>query len=669
MKFHPVLLMLILVLCQLNLPGQSRNVESENQITKHKNVGITEVKWTEGFWADRVKLIREEGIHNMWKILSEESLLHSKQNFLIAAGLMEGEHVGTNWIDGDTYKWLESVARVYATTGDRELDGLMDEVIEIIGKAQQQDGYINTHMTIAGKEHFQNVQDHETYNLGHLMTAASVHFQVTGKTNFLEIAKRAADCLHGTFMGTEKHFLGYSSIMGLVDLYRVTGEEHYRDLANHFVNIQGSGNVEARKTTDWTSMGGAGRQDHMPVRETSEAVGHAVRGNYLYCGATDVYSETGDTTLLGALENIWESVAYRKMYITGGVSALYRGATLSREVVWEAYGHDYQLNNATAYNETCANIGFGMWSWRLLQATGNARYADVMERVMYNSALSPISLDAKHFFYTNPLQRVEGVPIAHRHDTERWTHHSGFCCPPNVMRTIPKISTWAYSLTSTGIAVNLYGGNKLNSRLADGSELMLTQQSDYPWDGLVSITIEAAKQEAFEIKLRIPEWAEGSKITINGQDSGVETKPGTYATIERKWKKGDQIALHMPMEIQQVEGNPLIEEVRNQVALQRGPIVYCLEDTDLPANTKILDAYLPANSMLKATHKPNLLNGVTVIEAEVLIRKGRSVDETYSKLERPKFEKINSSFIPYYAWANRGSGEMTVWLPVVWESN
>lgn len=650
--------------------GAVNNVPKDGYTTspylKLKSIDFTDCTWTNGFWADKNKLMYESGVPNMWGLLSDAEIMHSKQNFLIAAGKMKGKHVGTNWIDGDTYKWLEAVAYLYASTGDKKLDQLMDEVIGYISAAQQPDGYINTHMTIAGKEHFTNLQDHETYNMGHLITAATVHHKATGKTSLLNIAEKAADCLYETFMNTGKHFLGYSSIMGLVDLYRISGNKKHIELANHFVNTQGSGDVEARKTSSWMGMGAPGRQDHLPIRETNEAVGHAVRGNYLYSGATDVYNETGDPQLLEALERIWQSVAYRKMYITGGVSALYRGATQSRDVVWEAYSEDYQLNNATAYNETCANIGHGMWSWRLLSATGNPRYADMMERVIYNSALSPISLDGKRFFYTNPLQRVDGIPLSHKHDAERWSHHMGFCCPPNIIRTLTKLSGWAYSKSDNGIAVNLYGGNVLDTELLDGSELKLKQETQYPWQGQVQLTIEQCKQEPFELLIRIPEWAEGTKIQINGEDTGESITPQTYARLEGKWQKGDVVTIDFPMEVNLIEGNPKIEEVRNQVAVTRGPLVYCIESADLPKSSSILDAHFAQNTELKANYRSDFLGGVATIDGQLLLRSKKDAG-IYQKLREPEWQKVEASFIPYYAWANRGKSEMTVWLPIVWE--
>lgn len=657
------------VISAIQLTAQTNGIVnfSSSPYVQFRSIDIEDCRLTEGFWADRLKLMHEKSLPSMWGLFSDPEIMHSKQNFLIAGGHASGKHKGTNWLDGDTYKWLEGVAYVYAATGDEGLDRLMDEVIGYIAGAQQPDGYINTQMTIPGKQRFQSVQDHETYNLGHLMTAGCIHHRVTGKTSLLEIGKKAGDCLYETFMDSDKHFLGYSSIMGLTELYRTTGDKKYLELAEHFVNTQGTGDVAARRSTSWHGMGAPGRQDHQPLRDETEAVGHSVRGNYFYCGASDVYAETGDSTLLEALERIWDDMTHKKMYVTGGVSALYRGATISRDVVWEAYGHPFQLNNATAYNETCANIGVGMWNWRLLNITGDPRHADVLEKVIYNSALSPISLDGEHYFYTNPLRRIDGIPPSHRHDAERWSHAMGFCCPPNVVRTIPKISGWAYSQTDKGIAVNLYGGNELSTHLPDGSELVLKQETGYPWEGNVKISLEKCKNTPFEILLRIPEWADGSSILVNGERSDLAALPGTYVKIERKWKKGDILELTMPMDIRFIEGNPLIEEVRNEAALQRGPIVYCLESADLPPGTDMLEVYLALGTKLIPEYQPELLGGVTAIKGKVFLR---HVNENglYHEIEKPEWKQVNAGFVPYFAWGNRGPGEMTVFMPVKWKS-
>jgi DUF1680 family protein len=310
-----------------------------------------------------------------------------------------------------------------------------------------------------------------------------------------------------------------------------------------------------------------------------------------------------------------------------------------------------------------------MFSYRMLGVKGEAKHADLMELVLFNSALSGISIEGKDYFYANPLRMSNAADrdYSSTESRDREPYINCFCCPPNLVRTIVKVSGWAYSLSDNGVSVNLYGGNELETKLTDGSTLKLTQKTNYPWDGNISITIDEAKAEAFDLLLRIPEWGDGAQVQINGAKAGVAAEPGTFATINRAWKKGDVITLELPMDIHLVEGNNLIEEVRNQVAVKRGPVVYCLETPDLPAGTSILDAYLPADAGLTATYKPEMLGGITEISGDFLLRKDKK-DKMYNVLTKPEWERRKTSLVPYFAWSNRGEAEMTVWLPMVWQS-
>jgi DUF1680 family protein len=302
----------------------------------------------------------------------------------------------------------------------------------------------------------------------------------------------------------------------------------------------------------------------------------------------------------------------------------------------------------------------------MLGVRGESKYADVMELVLYNSGLSGISADGTHYFYTNPLRRTHD----HRMDTTdqktREPYIPCFCCPPNLVRTIAKSPGWAYGLSENGVALNLYGGNVLDTKMLDGSCLRLTQETQYPWDGSVTITIDDCRDTPFEMLLRIPGWADGATILVNGEDAGIEVKPGAYARIERRWKKGDVVTLDIPMEIELIEGHPRIEEVRNQVAIKRGPIVYCIESPDLPEGTGILDVYLPENSRLEANYRPDFLGGMTTVSGNVLLRLDKK-DGMYRTLDGPDWKEVKTRFVPYFAWSNRGVSEMTVWLPIVWD--
>ena len=623
---------------------------------KLKEVEPGSVRWTEGFWAEKFKLCYKSIIPNMWQAMNNPNNGAVFKNFYIAAGLEKGKHVGTFWSDGDCYKWLEAVAHVYGITRDEELDRKMDELIEIIGKAQDPDGYISTQIQLTNLKRWQDKRYHELYNMGHLMTAASVHYKITGKDNFLKIAKKVGDYLYKTFRSRppELAHFGFnpSNIMGAVDLYRATGDIKYLKLAKIFIDMRGS------------APGGSDQnQDRVPLRKENIAVGHAVTAVYLYCGAADVYAETGEKALLDALERIWHDVTTRKMYITGGIGALHQGVSVRGDPVHEAFGFEYQLPNATAYNETCANIGFAMWNWRMLKITGDAKYADIMELVIYNSMLSAVSIDGKRFFYTNPLRWYGKEHRLLSQDAyERWSIFRCYCCPPQVARAIAWMHEWVYCLSEEGVWVNLYSGNKLETKLLDGTPIKLTQETGYPWDGYVKIMVDAKAKCA--IMLRIPKWANGTKIKVNGKPADVEVKPGTYVAIKREWSPGDMIELSFPMNVRLIKAHPKVEELRNQVAIMRGPIVYCLESIDLPEDVDITEIYIPYNIKLTPRYDEKLLGGVTVLEGKAYYIPEKWGDELYKEMSVDSIEPIDITLIPYYAWANRGISKMTVWLPL-----
>ncbi len=632
-----------------------------------KEVNLADVKWTKGLWADKFTLIHKVGIPNMWDLLNNPSIMHATQNFRIAAGLEDGAYVGTKWIDGDTYKWLEAVAYVYAVTKDEKLSLLMDEVIEKISSAQKPDGYIDTYMTIPRKERFQNTSDHELYNMGHLMTAACIHYRATDKKSLLAIALKAADCLYTKFTEPSAHYLGYSSIMGLVELYRTTGEKRYLVLADRFVSMQGTGDAAYRRTQFTDGRGTDVKQDRTPLRKEIQAVGHAVYGNYLYCGATDVYSETGDKELLSAMERIWQNVRYHKMYITGASTSVHNGLSPAGDKVGEAFGKEYELSNPHGYNETCSNIGSAMWNWRMLTVTGEARFADMAELILYNSALSSIGIDGKHFFYANRLQRVEGIiPPLKRDEPTRWTHQQGFCCPPNIVRTIAKLNTWAYSVSENCVWVNFYGGNKLETELPGGEKIQLTQETDYPWDGKVKIAILGPARKEYALMLRIPEWVENPSCKVNGRKIAAKLEPGKYFKLNRAWESGDVVELDLPMTAQLIEANFFVEQDRNQVAVKRGPLVYCMESSDLPDRVKVSNVMIPENIKLRPVYKEGVLGGVTVLQGNAYYKPEVAWQkQLYRPVQQAHLKSIKITLIPYFAWSNRGVSEMTVWMPVV----
>lgn len=636
-----------------------------------KSINIGDCIWTDGFWADKFKVCEESMVPYMGELLCGD-IGHALNNFKIAAGMKEGEHKGMKWHDGDFYKFMEAMTYVYAQNNDEQLIKQLDEFIEIIGKAQQADGYLQTQVTVPGIERYSNRQLHEMYNAGHLYTSACIHHRITGKRNFLDIAIKHADNLYKTFVPLPEKLKRFgfnqTQIMGLVELYRTVGDKKYLELAEQFINMRGQSAVAPAPEANYKFIGDM-VQERKPIRKETEAVGHAVLALYFYAGAADVAAETGEKELIDALDRLWNNVVDKKMYITGACGQTHHGASSRVDMIHEGFLGEYMMPNLTAYNETCANICNAMFSYRMLGLHGESKYADIMELVLFNSALSGIGIEGKDYFYANPLRVCHNANDGADHNTEfdeRIPYVNCFCCPPNLVRTIAKVSGWAYNLTENGLAVNLYGGNKLSTHLLDGTYLKLTQETKYPWEGAVKFTIEECKKEAFDVLLRIPDWAEGSTLKVNGKVTGVDAAAGKFACINRQWKKGDEITLEMPMDVKLMEGNPLIEEVRNQVAVKRGPVVYCIESPDLPQETSILDVYLPSSSNLVAKYNPDLLGGIATVRADMKIRKDKS-NTMYHSLSKPQWETVNTQFIPYYAWANRGKAEMTVWVPFMWE--
>lgn len=646
---------------------------SASPYAKLQSVDMDNVTWIKGFWADRFKVCRDSMIPNLWRIYTDPKIGHATQNFEIAAGLDTGSHVGPPFQDGDFYKLFEAVAAMYATTKDPKLDALMDKTIALFAKAQRADGYINTGTTIEERKHpetssmFKDKLSFEAYNLGHLMTAACVHYRATGKRNFLDIAIKATDYLY-RFYKTASPELARNAIcpshyMGVVEMYRTTHDPRYLELAKNLINIRGM----AKDGTD-------DNQDRIPFREQTRATGHAVRANYLYAGAADVYAETGDTTLMHTLNLVWNDVVNRKMYVTGGCGALYDGVSpdgtsyLLKDVqeVHQAYGRDYQLPNFTAHNETCASVGSVLWNWRMLQITGEAKYADIMELTLYNGMLSGISLNGKNFFYTNPLSVSDALPFKPRWSRDRVGYIAySDCCPPNVIRTIAEIGNYAYSISAKGVYVNLYGGNILSTKLKDGSKIKLTQQTDYPWNGKISISVNEAPAKPFSVFLRIPGWCTaGAHLTVNGKVSNIPLVVGKYAEVNRKWHAGDQIALLLPMPVKMIEANSLVEEARNQVAVKRGPIVYCMESPGIAKGEKVINLSISSNALLTP-------QSIVIDNSKIIALNGNAFydnkqwgNQLYRDVSGQKRSKVNIQLIPYYAWDNRGHAEMETWIPL-----
>jgi DUF1680 family protein len=411
-------------------------------------------------------------------------------------------------------------------------------------------------------------------------------------------------------------------------------------------------------------------QDRLPFRKQTEAVGHAVRANYLYAGAADVYAETGDETLLNPLKKIWANAVTRKMYVTGACGALYDGASpdgakdqKSIDRIHQAYGRDYQLPNSTAHNETCAAVGNVLWNWRMLQITGEAKYADVLELTLYNAVLAGVSLDGTRFFYTNALRQLDTMPVPLRWSRQREEWISCYCCPPNVARTVAGVSTYAYGRSDRGVWVHLYGGSTVDTALPGGGRIKLRQETDYPWDGRVKITIESAPADEVSLFLRVPGWADGATLAVSGKPTPVTA--GRYAEVRRVWAARDVVELMLPTKPRLVQAHPLVEEARNQVAVMRGPLVYCLESTDLPRGVGVQAVALPRDVKFTPRSDRGLLGGITVLDGNAKATPDAAWgDELYREFKPADPRPVDIKLIPYYAWANRGRSEMTVWMPL-----
>lgn len=689
-KIFLVSLVMILVFVSISAQNRGLTNTSASKYTKMSSTNIDAVHWTNGFWGERFGVFKDTMIFSMWRTLKDADLSHAYRNFEIAAGQCNGTHCGPPFHDGDFYKFLEAVAVIYAQTKDPKLDKMMDEIIAVIGKVQRQDGYIHTPVIISemnkgvdSHKHenvvtgtkvgnkddkaFENRLNFETYNLGHLMTAGIIHHRATGKTTLLNIAIKATDFLCH-FYETASAELARNAIcpshyMGVVEMYRETKNPRYLELSKNLINIRGM-----------VDNGTDDNQDRIPFRKQYQAMGHAVRANYLYAGVADVYAETGEEQLMKNLTSIWSDIVNRKMYVTGACGALYDGTSPdgtyytpdSIQKVHQSYGRAYQLPNFTAHNETCANIGNMLFNWRMLQTTADAKYAEIVETALYNSVLSGISLDGKRFFYTNPLKISKDFPYTLRWSKEREVYIKLCnCCPPNTVRTLCEAQNYAYSLGNNAVWCNLYGGSQLETVLNGKDKIKLTQVTDYPWDGNVKIAVDKAPNKAFSLYLRIPEWCDKASVKVNGQLVPAENKANTYTEINRVWKKGDVVELVLDMPVKLLESNPLVEETRNQTVVKRGPLVYCLEGADVAGGKSIDNVLIPADMKFSPRKTTIAGSSIVVLDGTARLADEGSWKNTLYRAVGKSDKTVNITLIPYYAWGNRGKMDMTVWMPLV----
>lgn len=626
-----------------------------------KPVPFTAVHVTDVFWAPRIEVNRTVSIPFAFQKCEETDRI---RHFERAAAVLRGETIedkkppGYPFDDTDPYKVLEGASYALSVKNDPELESYVDKLIAKIAAAQEPDGYLYTTRTInpeqphrwAGKQRWELEKDdsHELYNLGHLYEAAVAHYQATGKRSLLDVALKSAELLDRTFGPDKKSIWPGHQIteMALVKLYRTSGDERYLRLAKFMLDVRGPDGAP-----------GAGRtynQSHVKIVDQTEAVGHAVRATYMYSGIADVAALTGDKAYVDALNRIWGNLVAKKLYITGGIGATGSG---------EAFGRDYELPNMTAYNETCASIGHDYWNHRMFLLTGDGRYLDVMERTLYNGLISGVSLDGKSFFYPNPLESNG------QHQRSPWFGVA--CCPGNITRFMASFPGYMYAQNADSIYVNLYAAGTADIGLNDGRKVQILQETKYPWEGTVKMTVNPDRAGRMTIHVRIPGWAREEvvpsdlyrfrdkstapvSLKVNGRSVPIKIENG-FVSVSRDWKKGDAIDLNLPMPVRRVLAHDQVEADRGRVALQRGPLVYCAEGGDNPGG-KVRNLVLSDDAKVTPEWKPDLLNGVTVL-------KSRAVALSLDAAGKVHTSEQEFTAIPYYAWANRGPGQMAVWIP------
>ncbi len=641
---------------------------------------LADVKWSGGLLGERFEVARTTMVPHLWEILSDAKASHAWDNYLIAAGLEQGKFSGPPFNDGDFLKWFEALAQVYAVTRDPAIDAKMDEIIAVIAKAQREDGYLHTQTIIPQRQgelkvkEFADREHFETYNMGHLMTAACIHYRATGKTSMLDLARKAADYIDHLCKTVPQELtrnaICPSHYMGVIELYRTTHEPRYLELGKQLIEIRSL--VPAQDGSDQN-------QDRMPFRAMTQAVGHAVRANYLYAGVADVFAEDGDKTLLETIGKISDNVSGKKLYITGMTGAIYDGASPDGvdytqhkyiKTVHQSYGRDYELPNLTAYNETCATVGYGMWMWRMLALTGDAHYADLFEQTLYNGVLPGISLEGKDYFYVNPLRKMQDFKWPMRWSRTREPNIPvSFCCPPNVVRTIAEMHNYVYALSADTLWVNLYAASQLDTAWVNGDRIKLHQETDYPWAGAVKFTIDQVPAREITLKLRVPGWLHDGAATlrVNGQPIKTVIKSGSYTDIKRTWRAGDVIEFTMEFKPTLWEANPLVEETADQVAIKYGPLVYCVESNDLPPGVHLADVAVslasPAGFSAEREKIANTSVLALTLNALEIPRGKWSANELYREVGNDTPRPIKLKAVPYYAWGNRGDTDMSVWIP------
>ncbi len=640
-------------------------------------VELKAVTLKEGFFKEYTKLVQEVVIPYQWEALNDRipdaEKSHAINNFRIAAGEAEGEFGGLVFQDSDLAKWLEAVGYSLASKPDSQLEAWADEVIELIEKAQQKDGYLNTFFTLKrpGERWTNLLECHELYCAGHMMEAAVAYYEATGKRKLLDVMCRFADHIDSVFGTEEGKLRGYDGHeeveLALVKLYKATGNEKYLNLSKYFIDERGQ--EPSFFIEEWEKRGRVPfwnayedrkpelsyNQAHIPVREQTEAVGHAVRAVYLYAGMADIAALTKDEELKQSCRRLWENIVTRQMYITGGIGSTHSG---------EAFTFNYDLPNDTVYQETCASIGLFFFAHRMLLMEKDSSFADVMEKALYNSIISGMGFDGKSFFYVNPL---EVWPEASAKNPERrhvmpvrqkW--YGCACCPPNLARLIVSLKQYIYTYNEEALYTHLYIPSK-TTVLAGEDEITLEQSTEYPWNGDIRIATEFKKARNYTLAFRIPGWCRKVKITVNGENYPLEANvSGGYVSVTRRWKAQEEVRISFDMPVELIQSHPEVRANAGKVALQRGPLVYCLEEADNGENLSALS--IDTESEFVINKEPELMK-----EALSVTGKGvRILDDQWENIlyqpYRKQEEEVEIKAIPYFLWGNRKSGEMLVWM-------
>ena len=627
--------------------------QSNNALQQYQPIKFSKVHITDNFWKPRIDKV--EAVTIPVCIDQTEVKTPRIRNFEITAKLKKGKFEGIFYDDSDVYKALEAMAYSLSNRPDISLEKKADEWIDIIALAQQPDGYLNTYFTLNTTEpRWTDMSMHEDYNGGHLIEAAVAYFDATGKRKLLDVAIKFANHFDSLFGPGKRHWVtGHQELeLALVKLYKATNDKKYLNLADWLLSERGHGYAHGYTWTDWKDTAYA--QDVVPVKDQKEITGHAVRAMYMYTGAADVAALTGDTSYMHAMKRVWEDVVFRNMYITGGI-----GSAGSNE----GFTNDYDLPNEQAYCETCASVGMVFWNQRMGLLTGESKYIDVLERSLYNGALDGISLEGSRFFYGNTLAS------SGKNARREWFGTA--CCPANIARLMASLGNYIYGSNSSGIWVNLFVGSNTVIPLSK-KMVSLDMQTNYPWDGQVNITVSPEIKTSFDLHIRIPGWAQGEAVpgnlynfedtimhvfnlTVNGESVPYKLDKG-YAVINRIWKKGDVVQLVLPMDIQRINSRPELKADEDRVALQRGPLVYCIEGADNDSHA--WNFIMPKNTALSLGSKDVLTEHVVTIEGSVpsatISGDGLSIQTATQKI----------TAIPYYVWCNRGQNQMQVWLPV-----